>query len=84
MTAHLGDVDAVRQSRPEGTDVGAPASRAAVRDGTSAVCTPMSRTSVLMRLDSHRHAHGQPPAPHRQDHGVHPGQNLDDLETQVP
>ena len=42
----------------------------------------MSRTSGLLRLDGHRHARGQPPAPHRQDHGVHPGQVLDDLQAQ--
>ncbi len=80
--AHLGDVDAVRQggpgrhrrrgSRLQGRGQGRHLGR----------LDPDEPHLGFQGLDGHRHARGQPSAPHRQDHGVHFGQVLNDLEPQ--
>ena len=82
MAAHLGDVDAVRQGGPGRHRRGRPRLQGRGQRRHLGRLHPDEPHSRLLRLDGHRHARGQPPAPHRQDHGVHPGQVLDDLEAQ--
>ena len=82
MAAHLGDVDAVRQGGPGRHRRGGPRLQGRGQRRHLGRLHPDELHFGFMRFDGHRHARGQPPAPHRQDHGVHPGQVLDDLEAQ--
>ncbi len=82
MAAHLGDVDAVRQGGPGWHRHRGPRLQGRGQRWHLGRLDPNEAHRRFQRLDGHRHACGQPPAPHRQDHGVHFGQVLDDFEPQ--
>ncbi len=80
--AHLGDVDAVRQGGPGRHRHRCPRFEGRGQGRHLGRLHPDEAHLGFVRFDGHRHPRGQPPAPHRQDHGVQFGQVLDDLQAQ--